>query len=74
MPAREEFLWVHNDRRDAEVDEYRKAEKAAAGEILQLLTANQARTWRDLVGASIELQSLPASELFILLRDCPIWG
>jgi RNA polymerase sigma factor (sigma-70 family) len=52
-----------NDRLDAEVEEYRKAEKAAADQILQLLTPNQAKIWRDLVGESIELPSLHRSEL-----------
>jgi hypothetical protein len=63
-----------NDRRDAEVEEYRKAEQAAADQILQLLTANQAKIWRDLVGESIDLPSLHASELYILLSPPPSPG
>jgi RNA polymerase sigma factor (sigma-70 family) len=59
---------------DAEVEEYRKAEKAATDQILQMLTANQAKIWRDLVGESIELQSLHASELNIPLSPPSLPG
>src|SRR5262249_5306088 len=62
-PARDNRAVLEpNDRRDAEVEEYRKAEKAAADQILQLLTANQAKIWRDLVGEPVDLQSLHASD------------
>jgi hypothetical protein len=71
-PARDESpKEVHNDTHDAEVEAYRKAVKAATEQILQLLTANQATIWRDLVGEPVELRSLDTSELFILLPPPP---
>src|SRR5262249_4107887 len=46
---------VPTEGRDAEPEERRKAEKAAADQILQLLTANQKQIWCDLVGESVDL-------------------
>src|SRR5262249_45743100 len=40
---------------DAEGEEYRKAAKMATDQILQLLTANQTKIWRDLVGERVDL-------------------
>jgi RNA polymerase sigma factor (sigma-70 family) len=42
--------------------DYRQANKAAVQQILELLTADQRRTWRDLTGDAIDIGSLRLSE------------
>src|SRR5262249_32274066 len=42
---------------------FRQADKAAVQQILELLTEDQRKTWRDLTGEAIDIGSLPAFEL-----------
>jgi RNA polymerase sigma factor (sigma-70 family) len=47
-----------------DVDSHRQADKAAVQQILELLTEDQRRTWRDLTGEEFDVGSMRQSELF----------
>jgi RNA polymerase sigma factor (sigma-70 family) len=44
--------------------DYQKADKAAVQQILEMLTADQQKTWRDLTGEAFDVGSLRPADLF----------